>query len=539
MTFDTPTLAWLAPLFGLVVAALALWARAARVSHARRWSPTLGRRAARLGRLGPIGLALAAAAAGVALAGPRWGSRVVTTETKGLNVVIAVDISRSMLAEDAAPSRLERAKNQARRIVQDFSGDRIGLIAFAGQSFILSPLTVDGGALNLLIDALDPDLTSAGGTEIARALRQARDLLFAGDPIADRVLVMFTDGEAHDTLQSIQSAAENLRRDGVRLILVAEGGVEPETIPVRDADGRLIGQQRDPSGETVQTTRRDDVLTAIADEAHGVVVPAEHGDQAGAVQDLVSGYKRSPQATSTAAQDISRAWLLALVAVAALLAHAMTRRSMALASLLLLLGAGEVLAQGRRNAADDAWVRGDFRAAAEQYLKQVRAGEGGDTSWYNLGTAALALLDSGVALRGLERATRSLDPDLRFRALYNRGLLALQLARLDSANASQHLETARQQYQEALLLRPGDREAKWNLELTIRQQSESGGGGGGGGGQGSGGSGGQPREELASGLTPNQAAQILNSMAEEERRTLLDRNKRSRQARESRGRKDW
>jgi Ca-activated chloride channel family protein len=146
---------------------------------------------------------------------------VVTAETKGLNVVLAVDVSRSMLAEDGTPSRLEHAKEQARRLVYQLQGDRIGLIAYAGQSFILAPLTVDASALLLMVDALDPDLMSASGTDLGRVLQQGHDLLFAGDPIADRVLVLMTDGEGHDSVPGMVAAAAKLRRDGVRLIVVA------------------------------------------------------------------------------------------------------------------------------------------------------------------------------------------------------------------------------------------------------------------------------------------------------------------------------
>ena len=539
MSFDAPLVLWAAPLVGAVIAGLAMWARRARVTHARRWSSSLGQHAAATGRLGAIGLGVAATVAMVALAGPRWGSRVVTAETKGLNVVIAVDISRSMLATDQLPSRLDRAKRQAARLVQDLPGDRVGLLAFAGQSFILSPLTIDASALNMLIDALDPDLTSAGGTELGRALSQGRQLLFAGDPVADRVLVLFSDGEAHDSVPDVREAAARLRRDGIRLILVAAGGLEPARIPVRDVDGTVIGYQRDPSGETVYTTRRDDLLAAVADEAHGVIVGAELSDQAGAVLDLVAGYKRSPQATSTAAQDIARAWIPLLAAVLVLLGHTLTRRSMALASLALLVGtAAPLAAQGPRNRADEAWRAEELREAAEHYLAQVRMGEGGDTSWFNLGTAALAIRDTSTARHALERAAESLDPDVRFRARYNLGLLSLRLAAEDSSRAVQHLEAARTQYREALLLRPGDHAAKWNLELATRQRPPDQSSSGSGAGQGGSGREQEPQPPQSR-LDRSQAEQILNSMSEEERRTLLARNQRRRQSRETRGRKDW
>lgn len=540
MTFDVPLLVPLAPLVGLVFGLLAWWARARRVARARRWSPLFGRTAAALGRLSPIGIGLAATAATVALAGPRWGSRVVVAETKGLNVVLAVDISRSMHAEDVAPSRLERAKRQARRLVQDLAGDRIGLVAFAGQSFILCPLTVDVGALNMLIDALDPDLTSAGGTALAAALDQGRELLFAGDPVADRVLVVVTDGEAHDTLPGVLRAAERLRRDRVRLVLVGEGRTEPVPIPVRDPDGAFLGYQRDPAGEMVVTWRRDDILAQTADAAHGVLVAADLSDQAGAVRDIVAAYKRTPQASSTAARDISRAWMPLLAAVAMLLLHTLTRRSAALAGILLAVTVGSASAQAPRNRGDDAWRRGAFREAAEWYLRQALAGEGGDTVVLNLGTAAMAIGDTAAANRALGIAAASLDPEIRFRALYNLGLLTLRRALADSAGGRRaDLEAAVGYYRQALLLRPGDEGAKWNLELAVRQLPPE--TGGGGERQGAGGSGEPPPETPPPprGISASQAAQILSSMEEEERRTLLERNRRRFQGRETRGRKEW
>ncbi len=541
IAFDWPLALWLAPAVGLVFWALAFWGRMTRVRLARRWSPELGARAERIGRVGPVLLGAAAMAATAALAGPRFGSRTVQTESKSLNLVVAIDISRSMLAEDVAPSRLERAKLEASRLVHDLRGDRVGLIAFAGGSYITSPLTVDPGALQLLLEGMDPDIASKGGTELSRALRQGRDLLLAGEGVADRVLVVFTDGETHDSLPDVLTEAERLRRAGIRLVLVAEGTTDPVPIPVRDVDGTLVGHQREPSDEVVLTRRRDDVLSRVADAAEGVLVAAAVGDQAGAVRDLIASFKRTPHATTTSAHDVSRAWLPLLAAVVLLLGQTVTRRSMALVGLVLAFGAapGAAHAQGPRNPADEAWRRGDLRHAAQMYLRQVRTGEGGDTAWYNTGTAALAVSDTALARRTLERAAGSLDPDLRFRALYNLGLLHLRLAAADSAREAEHLAQARRRYREALLLRPGHADAKWNLELAIRRTPPASGGGNAppppGGGGGSDG----PDSAPAAGLTPEQAAQILNSIAEEERRTLLDLGRRRRQMNENREERDW
>jgi Ca-activated chloride channel family protein len=541
MAFDWPLVLWLTPVAGLLFWGLAFWGRVTRVRHARRWSPELGARAERIGRVGPVLVGTAAMAATAALAGPRFGSRTVETETKSLNLVVAIDISRSMLAEDVLPSRLERAKLEASRLVHDLSGDRLGLIAFAGGSYITSPLTVDPGALQLLLEGMDPDIASRGGTELSRALRQGRDLLLAGEGVADRVLVVFTDGETHDSVPHVLAEAERLRRAGIRLVLVAEGDTDPVPIPVRDVDGALVGHQRDPGDEVVLTRRRDDVLTRVADAAEGVLVAAAVGDQAGAVRDLIASFKRTPHATTTSAHDVSRAWIPLLAAAVLLLGQTVTRRSMALVGLVLAVGATPraAHAQGPRNPADEAWRRGDLRHAAQMYLRQVRTGDGGDTAWYNTGTAALAVGDTALARSTLERAAGSLDPDLRFRALYNLGLLHLRLAAADTTTEAEHLAHARRRYREALLLRPGDGDAKWNLELAIRRTPPASGGGNAPPPPAGGGGGGGPDSVPQGGLTPEQAAQILNSIAEEERRTLLDLGRRRRQMGENREERDW
>ena len=538
IVFDSAVIVYVAPAVAASVIGLAYWARRTRMRRAGCWSDRLRMEAARHGRRGPLLLGLAALASVVALAGPRWGTRVVETEAKGLNLVIAVDISRSMLAEDVNPSRLGRAKREARRLVHDLSGDRIGLVAFAGQSHIMSPITVDGSALNLLVDALHPDNTTAGGSELAKALRQGRELLLAKHEVADRVLVVFSDGEAHDSLPDILAAAERLRRDRIRLVLVAEGGTDPVGIPVRDVDGQFLGFQRDPSDQLVETMRRDNILTAIADAAQGMLVAADIGDQAGAVRELVAAFKRSPEATTTAAQDVTRAWIPLLAAAVLLLLHTITRRTSALAVLVLCLKfAGPMEAQAPRNAADEAWVRGQYGVALIRYLEQLGERDSSDSLWFNVGTAAMAYGDTSTARAALENAARSIEPDVRFRALYNLGLMDLLLAQRDTGNLVQHLEQSRRRYREALLIKPNDADAKWNYELTLELMPPEDP------------SGAEPPQAASAedetqptppqGLSVAQAEQILNSIAEEERRTRERLNRRQAQLRATRGRKDW
>jgi len=546
VTFDAPIVLAIAPLIGGAVWFAAAWARRTRIRRAALWSQETVRQAVAAGRLGPTALAVAAFLGVVALAGPRWGEERIVAETRGLSVVIAVDISRSMLAEDATPSRLRRAVREARRLVQDLDGDRVGLIAFAGSSYILSPLSIDGSALTLYLDALDPDMASQGGTGLAPALRQGGELLQASSDLADRVLVVFTDGEAHDSLSPIIVQAQRLKSDGIRLILVAEGGRIATRIPVRDDHGTLLAYQKDEDGRVIETTRRDDMLGAAADAAQGTLVAADLPDQAGAVRDLVASYRRARASETRTERSRPRAWMPLMLAVMLLVVQAASRRTAALVGIafacVATLPSAGAAQQPRlpRSPAEKAWDRHDLRRARVAYLTELAARRKEDAAWYNAGTAALADSDAETAQASLAHAAASLDPDIRFRALYNLGLLALRQADDDSAGRDGHLADAERAYREALLLRPHDRPAKWNLELAVRHRGGSQNKAPPSGGGGSGPSGGGTRNAggAEGGLSPTQAEQLLRSIGHEELRTRRDRTGLMRHPAEP-GVKDW
>ena len=561
MTFDAAIVVALSPLVAAALWFAAAWARRARIRRAAAWSEQTARIARAAGRLGSGALGLAAGLAAVALAGPRWGEEKIVTETRGLNLVIAVDISRSMLAEDASGSRLARALREARRLVQDLDGDRLGLVAFAGTSYILSPLSVDGPALTLYLDALDPEVASEGGTALAPALAQGAELLRASPEIADRVLVVFTDGEGHDSLASAAREARRLAELGIHVILVAEGGREPARIPVRDERGAFVAWQRDANGNVIETAREDAQLGAIADAAQGTLVAAELPDQAGAVRDLVASYKRATATESRTQHGRPRAWIPLLLALAVLGVQTATRRTAALVALTLFVatpaGAQQAPAPSPpparpRSAAEKAWDRGNAAEAALAYLAELGVRQDDDTAWYNAGTAALAAGDADAARASLARAAASLDPDVRFRALYNLGLLALGQARADTANRDAHIADAERAYREALLLRPRHLPAKWNLELVTRMHrssssrpnprpspTPSGGGAPPDQARGSGGATPPPPGSASGGgLSEAQADQVLRSIGQEELRTRRDRTGRNRRA-VAAGVKDW
>lgn len=540
MRFEWPWLLWAAPVVALLFAGLGAMARRARVRAADAWGPALGQEARALGRRSALGLGLVALVGTVAAAGPRFGRQEVDLESRALNVVLAVDISRSMLAEDVRPNRLRRSVQEARRLLQDATDDRLALVAFAGRSYILTPLTLDASAVQLYLDHLDPDIASEGGTDLGSVLRQGGELLSAASQGGDRALVLFTDGEGHDSLSAAVAAAGRLRAAGVTLVVVAQGGVEPVRLPVRDSVGALIGYQRDVDGSEVQSRAREDNLRAIANAGGGALIQSDVRDQAAAVRGILASLERRPARDRRVDDLVPRAWIGALVAFVLLLAHSLTRRSAALAGVMLVVSVGSAAAQ-RPSQAGRTPGTGAELEAARQLLRTAQRRATSDTAWYNAGTAALQAGDLPAARTALNAAARSLDPELRYRALYNLGLAGLLEARADSAQQDSLLAGAVANLREALLLRPDRMDAKWNLELATRLRppppSNPRSGGGtppptpGGGGE-------APETSRPGALTRAEAERILASVEQAERGVREDQVRR-RRGLTARTARDW
>ncbi len=484
---DAPLLVALAPVLALLLGILAWRGRRARVRLASAWSGALGERARRANRFGWLVFGTTGALLGVGLADPRGGRLDVEATGRALNLVIGVDLSRSMLAEDVAPNRLGRAVREARRLSQDLAGDRIGLLGFAGSSYILAPLTLDHAAVGLHLTALDPDLASEGGTNLARVLRQGAEVLDGAGQGGDRALVLFTDGETHDSLSESITAAAGLREAGVTLVLVSVGDTVPVRIPLRNPGGRLTGYQMTAEGTQVETRRRDDLLRPVAEAAGGVVVSAAVQNQSDVVVGILRDLARAPARERRAQDRRPLAWVTALLAAVLLLGHTMTRRGAALVSIALVALLAPEDAEAQRPSGGITPARRGEYAKAEAAFRAEAArlrGAARDTALFNAGTAALAAGRFAEAQGALDSAASTLDPGLRYRALYNHGVASLRAAALDSVHRDSLLGLAAERLQEALLLRPDADRAKWNLELAMRRPpppppSPQGGGGGG------------------------------------------------------------
>lgn len=280
--FADPFWLWALALVPLLVA-LHVWAGSRRRRALSRFADTalVGRLTAAVSATARRWKAVLSAAAigllALALARPQFGTRVETVRSRGQDIVVAVDLSRSMLAEDVPPNRLERARLATLRLMQGLDGDRIGLVAFAGDAFVQSPLTIDYSAAGMFLAAMHPDLMPVQGTDLGAALRVSLDHLEQGARDA-RTIVLVTDGEDHE--DDFESELERAAAGGVRVHVVGIGSTEGVPIPVADERGRRVGFLRDEDGSVVTTRLGDETLRRVAERTGARYVRVDAGGAA-------------------------------------------------------------------------------------------------------------------------------------------------------------------------------------------------------------------------------------------------------------------
>ena len=208
----------------------------------------------------------------LALGQPQFGTKLELLHRRGVDIMVALDTSLSMLAEDIKPNRLTRARYEIEGLIDRLEGDRIGLVAFAGKSFVLCPLTLDYGAAKIFLDTVDTDLISVKGTAIGDAVRMATRA-FGSSEKKYQVLILITDGEDHagNPLDAAEAAADA----GVRIFAVGVGTPDGELVPIRDGDE--VNYLRDSVGRIVKTRLDQATLEKMAALTDGAYVQAGGG----------------------------------------------------------------------------------------------------------------------------------------------------------------------------------------------------------------------------------------------------------------------
>lgn len=208
-----------------------------------------------------------------ALARPQSGESQQKAKSEGVEIVLAVDVSNSMLAEDARPSRLELAKKELTRLLDQFGGDRVGLVAFAGSAILLSPLTNDKNALKMFIESLSPSAVTTQGTDFKKALDESYNALQRGGIESDatsrvtKVIIVASDGE--DNEKGGLDSAARIAGEGARIFTLGFGTAQGAPIPVRDQMGNLLGYKKTKDGQEVVSKSTGDALKALAEAGKG------------------------------------------------------------------------------------------------------------------------------------------------------------------------------------------------------------------------------------------------------------------------------
>jgi Ca-activated chloride channel family protein len=274
MRFGSPDfIKWLLLLIPL--AGLFIWmhrqraARLARLISSTVWKTVIpGHNAKRSGRRTALRL-LALLCAGIALTRPQWGSHWEEVKQRGLELIVVLDTSKSMLTEDIKPNRLKQAQWAVRDFVKHLKGDRIGLVAFAGSSFLQCPVTIDYAAFTMMLDDLYAGIIPRGGTAIEQALKTAAGS-FDKESDADRVIILITDGEDHEG-DPMKMAAE-LKQDGIKLFSIGVGTLEGDLVPTDK------GYVKDSGGQIVKSALNETLLEQLARETGGFYVRSAPGD---------------------------------------------------------------------------------------------------------------------------------------------------------------------------------------------------------------------------------------------------------------------
>jgi Ca-activated chloride channel family protein len=209
----------------------------------------------------------------LAMARPQFGTRVETVKREGQDLIVALDVSVSMMAQDIRPSRLEKAKLEISSMLDRLQGDRIGLVAFAGDAFLQCPLTLDYGAAKMFLSAIGPDIVSLPGTSIANAVETSLKA-FKEEEKTNKVLILITDGEDHTG--RIPEVAEAAAEKGVIIHTIGIGTREGVPIPLQDSGQ---GFKKDRKGEVVLTRLDESVLAQLSEKTGGEYFLASANEQ--------------------------------------------------------------------------------------------------------------------------------------------------------------------------------------------------------------------------------------------------------------------
>ena len=411
----------------------------------------------------------------VMLARPQMGTRISHEKRTGIETIIAMDISNSMLAEDVVPSRLERSKMMVENLVDNFTNDKIGLIVFAGDAFVQLPITSDYVSAKMFLSSIDPSMIQTQGTDIATAISMATHS-FTPEENIGKAIIIITDGEDHEG--GATEAAEEAKKLGMRVYVLGVGSVKGSPIPVPETGDYM----RDNTGEVVMSALNEQMCREVAQAGGGAYIHVENNSSAQRQLDEELDKLEKRETESTIYSDYDEqfqavgilALLLLLIEICIFDRKNPLLKNLSLfgnkkqvTALLVLMFALSASAQDARQYirnGNKLYRAGDYVKAEVAYSKAVAKDSLNPQAAYNLGNALMMQQKDSSAIVQYQKAARLEKNPLRLsQSFHNIGVICQK---------KQLFAEAIEAYKQSLRLNPNDDETRYNLVLCQRQQKQ-------------------------------------------------------------------
>ena len=411
----------------------------------------------------------------VMIARPQFGTKINHEKRTGIETIIALDVSNSMLAEDVAPSRLDRSKMMVENLVDNFTNDKIGLIVFAGDAFIQLPITSDYVSAKMFLSSISPSMITTQGTDIAKAITMASHSFTQQEGVGKAIIVI-TDGEDHEG--GALEAAKEAKDKGMRVNILGVGSTKGAPIPTGNGD-----YMKDNTGQTVMTGLNEQMCREIAQAGGGAYIHVENNSNAQDQLDHELNKLAKKEIESTVYSDYDEQFqavgiivLLLLIIEICILdiknpllknVSLFKRNKKVVAIMLTLLMSTTIQAQTDRmlvRHGNKQFRLGNYAEAEVSYRKAVEKNPRNAQAIYNLGNALLGQRKDSAAVSQFEQAAKlETNPIRKSQAYHNIGVIC---------QGQKQFAQAIEAYKESLRNNPADDETRYNLELCKRQQQQ-------------------------------------------------------------------
>jgi Ca-activated chloride channel family protein len=416
----------------------------------------------------------------VALAGPQWGVELIATKGRARQIVVAIDTSTSMLAEDLKPNRIERAKTEMGYLIEQLAGDRVGVVAFAGNAQIQCPLTTDRAAAKLLLKSVRADMMNEPGTRLDLAVRTSLKMLsiYPGD----RAIVLLTDAEDHSGPRLAEAVAE-AKGEGVRIFSLIVGKPEGAPIPLRDESGNLTGYKKNSKGETVVSRPDEKSLASAAEQTNGASFLLGEGTASDLLKALENVSASDTSAASRGRYKNRFQWPLGMGLLLLLVSWLLpetsgspavrtaggkagvgsVQKTVAALLLLVFLSAPSRAASSLTKEGQKLYQAGDYQGAGAAFQEALKKDPSDEDAKLGLGASEYQLKAYSEAAPIFEEEAGKAPPSRKADALYDLGNAQFRQDKADDAAKT---------YTEALKLQPDAPDIRHNLAVALLRKKQ-------------------------------------------------------------------